>query len=399
MGFLSGFFGGRKRRERRAAASARVRAVLEESGPDAAWAEVVQALIADPDDDALLHLAAHVLRSSGERATAELFDRAADAPHDPQRHFELGSSLLSEEQPEIAAALLERALAFVPFDAVVRSELALAHARSGRPEKVLEALALHPCLADDPGALFEFGWAAMLTGDLDSAEGALQELQNGRGGARALRKKLELALRRARVRPARRPPDARDYYFVEHAAILVDAGGPLGGRYVDKRVDEAWVRRCVSDIGWILETLLPRPRHILALDDAHRPFAEALARACGGDVAPFSASSALRGVLPLLAGASIEELPDHSILEQDGLWLCALGVDWSRSLSRAPAIVGAFASRASIDADAFAIDPDGPRPDPSPELREFVTGRRDLLPPRGARVRAAYVPDAPLPRE
>ena len=30
----------------------------------------------------------------------------------------------------------------------------LAHARSGHPDKVLATLALHPCLADDPGALF-----------------------------------------------------------------------------------------------------------------------------------------------------------------------------------------------------------------------------------------------------
>ncbi|HJL16386.1 MAG TPA: hypothetical protein RMH99_12060, partial [Sandaracinaceae bacterium LLY-WYZ-13_1] len=261
MGWLGRIFGSGRRREARRRTELRLRARLEDAGAEATWPAVADALTADPEHDALLHVAAHVLRLGGEAPTAELFDRAADAPHDPQRLFELGSRLLSEEQPEVAAALLERALAFVPFDAVVRSELALAQARSGRPDKVLEALALHPCLGDDPGALFEFGWASLLTGDLEAAEGALGELH----GAPALRRKLALALERARIGAAAEPPDARDFYFLEHGGLLLDADGPRRGRY------EAWPAArwplVLADLGWYLKARVPRPRHVIALDE------------------------------------------------------------------------------------------------------------------------------------
>ena len=179
-----------------------MRGLLEREGARAAWSVLEAGLRSDPDPLELFHLAGHVLRLGGEHETAELFDRAADAPHDPQRLFELGSELLREEQPEAAAAMLERALAFAPFDAVVWSDLALAQARAGRPRAVMETLALHPCLAEDPGALFQFAWAALLAGDLEAAEGALAELHQ----APALRTLLEHAVARARIGAASDPP-------------------------------------------------------------------------------------------------------------------------------------------------------------------------------------------------
>ncbi|HBQ18324.1 MAG TPA: hypothetical protein DEF51_46760, partial [Myxococcales bacterium] len=69
-------------------------------------------------------------------------------------------------------------------------------------------------------------------------------------------------------------------------------------------------------------------------------------------------------------------------------------LEHGRSLSRAPAIVGAFARDARYGAGLF----DGPKATPSAELRAWFEARRALLPPRGPRVRAAWVPDAPLPR-
>lgn len=384
MGWLGNIFGSRKRRERRAEVLARLTDLFEGGGAPRAWEPLVEALRADPEDERLFHLAAKVLRSAGEPATAELFDRAADAPHDPQRLFELGSELLTREQAEVAAVLLERALAFFPFDAVVRSELALAQARAGRPEAVIATLALHPCLGDDPGALFEFGWASLLAGDLDAAEGALGELH----GAPSLRRKLQHALARARHGPME---DARDYFFVEHAGVLLDSAGRLGGRHRALEVDAARLAGWLADFGWLLEAMVQRPRHVVAVDDAAWPLADAVARACGGAVLPRTKSPPSRAIVPVFEAADVEAHDDA--LPDDAL-IVALTADPTRSVSRAPALVGAFAREVTLGAELFSA----PAGEPDPALREWFEARRALLPPRGPRVRAAWIPDAPLPR-
>lgn len=390
MGWLGSIFGSRKRREARRALEVRLLAELEAKGARAVWPEIVSALRRDPEAGGLFHLAARALREAKEPRTAELFDRAADAPHDPQRLFELGSELLSREQAEVAAVLLERAIAFVPFDAVVRSELALAYARSGEPERVLATLALHPCLADDPGALFELAWASLLIGDLETAAGAARELH----GASALRRKLDLAIDRALVSPAMR--DARDFYFVEHGGVLVDAGGPLAGRYRSLHLDAERTARIVGDLGAVIARLRPRPRHVIALDEEHWPLAEAVATACGGSVLAAGRGRVPPGVLPVLDGRVIEERVDDVSRKSDEVWLAALTLDWSRGVARAPELVGAFAKNVERTPDALR-----PRPGasaPSTELLDFVESRRPHLPPDGKRVHGAYVPDAPLPR-
>lgn len=383
MGLFERLFG-RKRREARRALEAAVRATLEREGPRAAWRALVAALARERDPVGLFHLAAHVLRIGGEGALAELFDRAADAPHDPQRLFELGSSLLSADEGEAAAAILERALAFAPFDAVIRSELALAHARTGRPDRVVEALALHPCLGDDPGALFQFGWASLLCGDLDAAEGALAELR----AAEPLRSKLRGAIERARFGMAADPPDARDWLFVEHGAVLVDARGELGGRYDAFTVDGALLRQ----VSWLARELVPSPRRVVAIDEAHRPLAEALARACEGTVVGRGQGRIPSALVPLLSGEHVGALSRED-LDAEGALLIALTVDFTCTLPRVPDVVGAFAREATMAEGA--LEPIGELDE---ELRVFVEARRAHLRAKAGGPRTAYVPDEPLPR-
>ncbi len=381
MGWLSAIFGRRRRAQRRQVEGA-IRAVLDAEGPDVAWRQTAAALRSDPEAGGLLHLAAHVLRVGGEPQTAELFDRAADAPHDPQRLFELGSELLSEEQPELAAVLLERALRFVPFDAVVRSELALAHARAGRPDKVLATLALHPCLADDPGALFEFGWASMLTGDLDAATGALRELH----GAVELRRKLASALERAREFP---PADARGFYFVEHGAVLLDDGGPIAGRYAEVALEGPRLARVLAEAAWVARAVGVQAVHVL--DEAHRPLAEHLASAIGASLRAVPERGRVGpGLLPLWRGATLEGL-DRDAYDRPGTYTLALAIDHRRSLVHAPELVGVFAREATFG------DLEGLPPARAERAPGFVPPRRELLFDRGVRLRAAYLPDAPIP--
>ena len=391
MGWLGNIFGSRKRREARERVEARLRATLEERGARAAWDETVGALRSDPEADELFRFAGHTLRLGGEARLAILFDRAADAPHDTQRLFELGSALLSNDEADVAAVVLTRAIALAPFDAVIRSELALAHARNGDPESVLATLALHPCLADDPGPLFELAWASLLKGDIGTAEDAAKQLR----GLGALRHKLELAIDRAKVSATM--SDARDYYFVEHGGIVLDTHGPLDGRYKHITPDGDWLSRVIADAGAVLGRLLPEPRRVVALDDEHWPLAQALATACGGSVLPAGRGRLPAGVLPLWTGAMLETRVGASSRRSNEVLIFAVTVDHRRSLARAPDIVGAFTREADAVAPKVLRDLDRTQA-PSARTLDFVETRRAYLPPAGERVLAAYVPDAPLAR-
>ena len=387
MGLLERIFG-KKRREARRALEASVRATLEARGPTEAWQKLSASLAADRDPVDLFHLAAHVLRLGGELALAELFDRAADAPHDPQRLFELGTELLSADEAALSAAMLERALAFAPFDAMVRSELALAHARTGRPDRVVETLALHPCLGDDPGALFSFAWASLLRGDLGSAEDALNELR----AAPPLEEKLRSAIDRARLGMASDPPDARDWLFVEHGALLLDAGGPLGGRYDALEAGPAWMSAILAQARWLLPELAPSARRVIAIDEAHRPLAEAVARACDAELIDPGKGRIPAAIVPLRSGEAMKVLSREDLDARDAL-LFALTVDFTRALPRVPDVIGAFARTVTRTAE---LDAHPSEADPS--LSAFIEPRRAHLRPSVIPARTAYVPDEPLPR-
>jgi tetratricopeptide (TPR) repeat protein len=363
-----------------------------DEGAEPAWRALEAGMVADDDPFALFRLAGEVLRAGGGVATAELFDRAADAPHDVQRLLELGEQLLTGEQPDAAAVVLERALAAAPFDAVVRSELAIAHARAGRPERVLETLALHPCLADDPGALFQFGWASLLAGDLASAEGALSELS----GAPTLRVALEHAVARATLGMATDPPDARHFLFVQHGGLLLDSAGPLGGRYGPLVVDGARLGQLLGRAATALRTLVPAPRRVVALDELHRPLAEALAQACGGSVVPLEEGRGPSAVLVLDRAERVEALGREGA-NAGGPLLLALTMETGRPLAKCPDVVGVFARSVEL-AETTLRSAEGVEPEPAPDLLAFAEPRRAWLLAQGRRSRIAYVPDAPLPR-
>lgn len=394
MGLWSYVFGGRRRREARRALVEEVERLLAGQEPGAAWRALEAGLADDPEPREIFHLAGRVLRMGGETATAELFDRAADAPHDLERLLELGAELLGHGQPSAAAAVLERALRLAPFDAVVRSELAIAQARAGRPHQVVQTLALHPCLADDPGALFQFGWASLLTGDLDAAEGALATLR----GAARLRQVLEHALARARVGSAASPPDARDFLFVEHGALLVDAGGPLAGRYDVLSVDAGRARQLLAGCAAAVQRLVSTPRRVAIWDERQRGLAEALAEACGGRAV--EARDAGRSDLVVLDRADrlAEGVPEplHAEHLREAL-VIALTMELAPALPRAPDIVGALARTVELQPGALASFLPGVG-GLAPELESFVEARQEWLAPRRRTPRIAYVPDAPLPR-
>lgn len=393
MGWLDRLFGGRRERARRiAAASAAVTARLATGDLMGAEALLRPALFADPDAPALLHRAADLMIRRGETHLAELFSRAADATNDVERVFELGSRLLSREDATLAAAILLSAVSMAPFDAALRSETAIALARAGRPQEVVETLALHPNLAGDPGALFEFAWASLLMGDAEAAEGSREQLAS-LGAARRLLHKLEAALDRSSLPPLSTPPDARDFYFLEHGGLVLDGRGEGRGRYGEVTLDAPTLDAILGRATTALGELWTGPRRIIAGGAEDLPLARALAQSVGAELVERVPGRVPAGLFVVRNAQELESQVSRLGDDASEVFTFALFLEYGASVARAPDVVGLMGRQVTdsgLEPEAWDAVADG-------ALEAFIRARREHLPPEGVRVHTAYLPDAPLP--
>ncbi len=380
MGFFDRFSrGARRRAEARQRAIGRIRDAVDRGDADEAL-RASRAAAREPFADTDVYRAvADALVRFGDREAGELFARAADAPEDVEAAFALGSFLLTREEPELAAAVLGRASDLAPFDAVLRCELAVALARSGRPDAVVRTLVLHPDLAGDPGALFELAWASLLILDFSSAARARETLLD-LDPPRELLAKLDAALTRADALAPALPPSARDYYFLEHGALLLDAEGEDSGRYESVVLDSTRLAR----LGALLVGALRELDLEIARVEPVDPRLVSFARALEHDLSRTSSSGRALVVAvdaPALAAASSRAVT------------FALALDPTKTAPLSPDFVGVMTPRAEIAFDpAVAVS----LPElHAPELRSYIDARRAHLPPHGERVATAFVPDAP----
>lgn len=396
---------GKSRAEREAAltaAVARSAATLARGDARGALTEANGALVHAPDEPRLLHAAAAALLLLGRTRTAELSRLAADAPHDVPRVLELGSQLLIDDALDVADAVLGHALTLAPFDAVVRSERALAQALAGRHTDAVATLSLHPCLADDPGALFQFAWSSLLSGDPAASAGAAEELAR-HPSAENLRRKLLAALRRAEIPPDADPPDARDFLFLEHGALLLELAPVRSARFAALELDTAHAARLLSRAAVALRLLEVRPPACIAIDADALPYAEALAAAL--EVPTLTLPGVGRvpdGVLVARTATQLATVHDRLGAHGGRVVTFALTHPFAERTPVTPDLLGLFAERLR-----FAVEPEtlvetaaeaGRSAEPfHARLSAFIEARRALLPPHDvARVPTAYLADAPL---
>lgn len=404
MGLLD-WLRGKSRAEREAALTAAVEesaAILARGDARAALAAANAGLVQAADEPRLLHAAADALLVLGRTRTAELSRLVADAPHDVPRALELGSQLLVEDSLDVADAVLGHALTLAPFDAVVRSERALAQALAGRHADAVATLSLHPCLADDPGALFQFAWSSLLAGDPDAAAGAAEELTR-HPSAENLRRKLLATLRRAELPPDADPPDARDFLFLEHGALLLELAPVPSARFGALELDTAHAARVLSRAVVALRLLGAQPPACIAIDDDALPYATALAAALGVPTLSLPAVGRVPdGVLVARTAAELAEVLDRLGAHGGRVITFALAQPYRQRTACTPDLLGVFAERLrfSVDPEALVRAADAARQGPEPfhaRLTAFIEARRALLPPNDrARVATAYLADAPL---
>jgi hypothetical protein len=404
MGLLDWLPGKRRavREEACAAAAAESGAILARGDARAALVCAERALGEAPDDARLLRAAADALQVLGRVKTAELARRAADAPHDVPRALELGAQLLGEDALPLADAVLGHALTLAPFDAVVRSERALAQALAGRHDAAVATLSLHPCLADDPGALFQFAWSSLLAGDPAAAAGAAEELAR-HPSAENLRRRLDAALRRAEIPPDAEPPDARDYYFLEHGALLLEPAPVPSARFDALELDAVHASRIVSRAAAALRLLAVQPPTCVAVDEQALPYAEALGAALSVRACMLPAAGRVPdGVLVARVAGDLAPALDRLGAHEGRVLTLAIAQPHAERAPCAPDLLGVFAARLR-----FAVEPevlvrivaDAAREAPPfhARLTAFVEARRALLPPHAdTHAVSAYLADAPL---
>ncbi len=393
MGFWDRLFGGARRAQVEAHEGAvRARDTLARGDAAGAFSIACAALSHNAVDPEALAIASDAILVLGESDTSELFRRAADAPHDVEALLELGSDLLSHELADVAVAILNEALLLAPFDAVVRSELSLAYAYMGRPNEVVATLAMHPCLADDPGALFSFAWASLLSGDLEAAQSSLAQLSQHRQ-AEPLTQKLAAALARTEVPPASAPPDARDYYFLEYGGVVLIQAETCGGRFGPLDVDTATLATMLGRAAFVLDGMGASDRPCVAANDASAALAEQLAQSLGTSVTKLPP----HGRLPRMILVAQDAEDFEPLLPRFGspaeVVTVALTLPWARGVAIAPDVVGALVRRARYSASTAT-----PSELLDPALSLFLSTRKTRLPTADREAHTAYAPDAPLPR-
>ncbi len=257
----------------------------------------------------------------------------------------------------------------------MRSKLALAQAHAGRPHEAVETLALHPCLADDTGALFEFAWCSLLTGDVDAATGARDALRRHADAARLLAR-LDGALARAALPPGAEPPDARDYLFVEHAAVLLDCAPGGGGRHDTLDLDAAAAGRLVARAIAVLDALGASVPRVMAAEPDAAPLAQAFGEVIGAPVEPLGPGGVPAGLLVSLRARDLVPLAERIPTASRATRTFGLTLEWSRPVGFVPDLVGALARTVSWDGQLAPSD----APDVA-DVRAFAEARQTCSAP------------------
>jgi hypothetical protein len=397
MGFFSTLFGLKQRGIEIEARANEAQEALDRGDALGAFRRALAALEEEPRAERLLRVAGLAQNVRGDAAGAELFGRAASRPEDVGAWLELGMHLREQGEPRAAAAVLDVAVELDPFHAIVRSELALAYAHSGRPDDAMAALAVHPCLGSDPGVLFQFGWSSMLAGDLEAAEHALHLLEDGNAPV-ALSSRLRRSLERTVHPAASSPPDARDYYYLEYGGVVL-ARGEKGGTFGPLEVGAEFVSRASRALrGVLAEVTSASPTACFALTPGDTDVTRLVASELGLSAESLPEAGRVPKGVVVSAGAhafgTIVRRLDGAIA--GGAVLFALTLERDKPCAVAPNVVGAIAERSRVRLEA--LDKTGLDVDAA---ARFAAERKDAL---GLSWRAmqgayAYTPDLPCVRQ
>jgi len=258
---------------------------LEQAGRlDEAMSEFKRAVHADPGmAEAHIALGFHYRRKNLLSKAAEEFRTAASLAPSYDAYFDLGHVLIDLGQPREAIAALQQCLALAPGDTAVAYEIAFAHYTAGDYTAALECL--QPLLAaspDDWELHYLAGSCELALGHYVQAQAELElarRLLPADESDEGLLEALQVA-QRYREFPTIEPGDIKARLYAEYGAVCL---GTLGDDGVHLTVDTR-ERLTYQDLGRTLQRFHALRLHwqwrfdaVIAIDDASRPLAMALA--------------------------------------------------------------------------------------------------------------------------
>ena len=378
----------------------------------AALGTLLQTLAADPVHAGALEAAGRLCRLLGAAGDGALFEAVAANPADGQALFELGYRLVDQGRPDVAAPLLQRALAADPADTAIRRELAFARLQSGQFAASLAALVP---LEDNPDlseterldVLLTLAEAALYAGDREACRQRLEQAEelvpeddqrerldalNGQLGRSARWKELTgLGL--------------REWHYIQHAGVILKvAGGYFEdgtwlGRYdvLDLRLDMlAFLSKRLTDL---LETLELETRAVVPASPLAAPLAWALAATLGADFVEDLAAVGDRPALLVAASAAeLAPLAPQLASHNADLRVFAVALDWEHDAPVCPEVVGVMARRVLLPWEArFAIEAATSRTReiaaderPAPAIGAELLAAIEALPDDGGAARAEF---------
>ncbi len=243
-----------------------------------------------PEDDAgwtaRLSLFADISRAIAGDELAAKARASADAPSNPQAHYDLGYALYEQGLYDVAAAVLTRANRLAPGETAIVTELSAC--LEGAMQYGVAALVLGSSgLAErDPMCAYLLGFNSLMSGDLDAARAALPKVLGDAPNLAAMRDALAGMLARADAIHAATPlgdAELTGWHAAINGAVLLhesphglDAG--MHGRYAWLGDSPGLMREGIERLLTLLQSeAVAVPRVVSAPDRASQVLSAALA--------------------------------------------------------------------------------------------------------------------------
>lgn len=193
----------------------------------------------DADDRRVYDLTASVLETrGGQGRQGLLFRMCADRFDDARPFYELGFEFMAADLPHMARPILERAARMDPDNVDIQVECAVAQAENGRHDEALATLERLPDAIRRGQSRIAFlqAWCRLLTGDLRSAESAIERFDTDPEAPRlepGLAARLRLAVARLRAWGVPGEHDLRAWHFIQYGGAILSTGEApgMGGRF------------------------------------------------------------------------------------------------------------------------------------------------------------------------
>ena len=378
----------------------------------AALGTLLQSLTADPVHAGALEAASRICRLLGASDDAALFEAVAARPADAQALYALGYRMVDQGRPDVAAPLLQRALAAQPADVTIRRELAYARLQSGQFAASLAALVP---LEDNPDlseterldVLLTLAEAALYAGDREACRQRLEHAEelvpedDQRERLDALHGQLGRSARWKELSGL----GLREWHFIQHAGVILKvAGGYFEdgtwlGRYdvLDLRLDMlAFLAQRLCDL---LGTLELPTEVVVPASPLAAPLAWALAQRLGAElVEDLDGVDDRPALLVAASAAELAPLAPRLVPHTGDLRVFAVALDWERDAPVCPEVAGVLARRVLLPWEArYAIDTGSSRTRelpaderPPQELGAELLAAIEELPDDGGAARAEF---------